>query len=187
MNDTERLLQSTPLPEVRAPYFMQRLRVSLTDAVRWRQRSYVGAFAGAASAAALLLIAATTFVVRPETAGQLRVALGGKPVVETPAAVTSETAVAVAPTPRPAASRPPFVANTVTIPRIEMVPSGDPDAELVRRIAAATSESDTVDARPVGSVQVREYELSNGQRIMVLDRVQPRERTTRKAQPAVYY
>ncbi len=173
------------------PYFKQRLRANLVDAVRWRQRSYLGAFVWAASVSALLLITMTVFVVNPDVPRSIQVAFSGSPTEELTSGMPAESApiIAMAATnPSPSRPHPPYLAGGVSIPRVEMVPSTvDPDAELVRRMAAASSESETVDARPVGSMQVREYELSNGQRVMVLDRVQPRESRTRRAQPAIYY
>lgn len=167
------------------PYFKQRLRADLVGAIRWRQHSYLGAFVCATSLAALLLVTVTVFVMRPKVPHQIRVALSGRSVVEVSSDAPAEPAVSPGPAPRPVAPRPTYVADTVTIPRIEMVPSADPDAELVRRLAAAASENVTVDARPVGSLQVSEYELSNGQRVMVLDRMAPK--TRRKTQPVIYY
>ena len=58
----------------------------------------------------------------------------------------------------------------------------DPNAEMARKLAAAAAKQPPLDARPVGGVRLSEYELSNGQRVLVVDEMQ-----APPARPVIYY
>ncbi len=142
------------------------------------------AFGVSAALAAILLVAVTLFVLRPEIPQRIRLALRGesRPAAVEPGVQPSvEPALATTVPRTPPVAPPALMAETVTIPRIEMVPS-DPDAELIRRVARAAADGAPLDARPVGGVHVREYELSDGQRVMVVDQVR-----SKPVQPVMNY
>lgn len=183
MKPIEQLLREASTPEVRVPYFKQRLRARLLD--EWRRQQYPvysfrGAFIATAGMAAVFLMVSGAFVWRPELAGRMNAALAGNEPTE-PTPTIAEAKPAEPRNPGPMAASP-MVADTVHLSRYDMIPS-ELNEELVRKLAEIEAKSGTVDVRPVGHYQMREYELSNGQRIRVWDQAQP----SAQAQPVIYY
>jgi len=144
-----------------------------------------------------LTVLLAVFVIQPRFAQRLHVAMGGaRPSVEKPVPVPPPTGNAGVPT--AVAARDPdlsrlseaaaaaLAANNGGVPEGAVrIPDGlgERELEIVKRLAAAALENGTIDARPVGTIQMREYELNNGQRMMVVDEIRP----SPKAVKCVYY
>ena len=185
---------------VNVPFFRQRLRSRLLDHPYWRRRSYETAFFCTAAFAGALTVLLTVFVMRPEFPQRLHVAVvGERPVVETAIAPDHRSAAEVVDIPSAVAAESAadlsglsvadavaLAGNNGGVPAGAVrIPAGlrERELEIVRRLAAVALENRTIDARHVGGIQMREYELNNGQRMMVVDEIRP----TPKAVKCVYY
>jgi hypothetical protein len=186
------------VPSVKVPFFQQRLRSRLLDHPYWSRRSYEAAFFCSAALTGALAVLLAVFVIQPRLVQRLHVAMGGaQPDVEkvvqpdtVPGKVVGVPTAVVLKAPDlsglsdDAAAA--LAASNAGVPDGAVrIPEGmeDQELEIVKRLAAAALENGTIDARPVGTVRMREYELNNGQRMMVVDEIRP----SPKAVKCVYY
>lgn len=173
---------------VKVPYFRQRLRGRLLEHPYWRRRSYQAAFFCTATFAGALSVLLAMLVLKPEFARRMHVAMTGEGAgveyvaspdrapEETPAAPTLVAVTAPDLSTLSAVDAAALASNNGGVPEGAVrLPDGlgQQELEIVKRLAAAALEKRGIDARPVGSIQLREYELNNGQRMMVVDEVRP--------------